>query len=124
LFSGDSPHEAKHTARFGEVEQRGIALTAKGRQLYDYLLDKTRGSFKGIPDETNSKLYMENLASNFSVFPDDLNTLRKEKLAYFNYYVTDKGWSYNHNLCTLISNVLNIVRSFTSQGSQWRSIHR
>ncbi|KAI5727594.1 hypothetical protein M8J77_004361 [Diaphorina citri] len=91
---GESPHEAKHTARFGEVEQRGIALTAKGRQLYDYLLDKTRGSFKGIPNESNSKLYMENLASNFSVFPDDLNTLRKEKLAYFNYYVTDKGKSH------------------------------
>uniref|UniRef100_A0A8D8SKU6 2-oxoadipate dioxygenase/decarboxylase n=1 Tax=Cacopsylla melanoneura TaxID=428564 RepID=A0A8D8SKU6_9HEMI len=88
---GDSSQEGKHTARFGEVEQRGIALTPKGRQLYDYLLDKTRGSFQGIPNESNSKLYMENLESNFSVFPDDLNTLRKDKLAYFKYHVTESG---------------------------------
>jgi len=27
-----------HSARFGEIEQRGIALTAKGRALYDRLL--------------------------------------------------------------------------------------
>ena len=32
-----------HTARFGEVEQRGIALTRKGRQRYDALLARARG---------------------------------------------------------------------------------
>lgn len=88
---GESAAQGKHTARFGEVEQRGIALTVKGRQLYDYLLEKTRGSFQGIPNESNAKFYMENLASNFAVFPDDLNTLRKEKLAFFKYHVTEKG---------------------------------
>ena len=31
-----------HTARFGEVEQRGIALTRKGRQRYDALLARAR----------------------------------------------------------------------------------
>lgn len=85
------PTQFKHAARFGEVEQRGVALTPKGRQLYDYLLDKTRGSFAGVPNDSNSKLYMENLSSNFSCFPDDLNSLRKEKLAYFNYSVTEAG---------------------------------
>lgn len=91
VTEGTSSAAATHTARFGEVEQRGLALTTKGRQLYDYLLDKTRGSFQGIPNESNSKLYMENLEENFSVFPDDLNTLRKEKLAFFKYFVTEKG---------------------------------
>ncbi len=31
-----------HTARFGEIEQRGIALTPKGRALYDRLLTESR----------------------------------------------------------------------------------
>ena len=31
-----------HTARFGEIEQRGVALTPKGRELYDRLLASVR----------------------------------------------------------------------------------
>jgi uncharacterized glyoxalase superfamily metalloenzyme YdcJ len=34
--------EGSHTARFGEIEQRGIALTPKGRALYDELLTASR----------------------------------------------------------------------------------
>ncbi len=33
LFAGQK--QGTHTARFGEIEQRGVALTPKGRQLYD-----------------------------------------------------------------------------------------
>src|SRR5690606_34638087 len=29
--------KGSHTARFGEIEQRGVALTPKGRRLYDQL---------------------------------------------------------------------------------------
>jgi len=32
-----------HTARFGEIEQRGAALTPKGRKIYDDLLSSVRG---------------------------------------------------------------------------------
>ncbi|MFT7865638.1 2-oxoadipate dioxygenase/decarboxylase family protein, partial [Salmonella enterica] len=35
-FAGE--HLGTHTARFGEIEQRGVALTPKGRELYDRLL--------------------------------------------------------------------------------------
>ena len=35
--------QGTHTARFGEIEQRGVALTRKGRALYDELLAKVRG---------------------------------------------------------------------------------
>ncbi len=41
-FPGDRP--GHHTARFGEIEQRGAALTAKGRALYDQLLATARAS--------------------------------------------------------------------------------
>ncbi len=51
----------KHTARFGEIEQRGAALTPKGRELYDTCL----------------------AAKDFSDFPDDWETLRAQGLAYF-----------------------------------------
>ncbi|MDI6949847.1 DUF1338 family protein, partial [Serratia sp. Se-RSmG] len=37
-FSGQHDSEGSHTARFGEIEQRGAALTPKGRELYDRLL--------------------------------------------------------------------------------------
>ncbi|MDF3009158.1 MAG: hypothetical protein K0R86_3025 [Enterobacter kobei] len=33
LFAGEE--QGTHTARFGEIEQRGVALTPKGRALYD-----------------------------------------------------------------------------------------
>ena len=36
-FAGDA--QGTHTARFGEIEQRGVALTPKGRALYDQLLN-------------------------------------------------------------------------------------
>ena len=52
---------AHHTARFGEIEQRGAALTPKGRALYDHCLAE----------------------NNFLEFPDTREALRTEGLAYF-----------------------------------------
>ena len=52
---------AHHTARFGEIEQRGAALTPKGRALYDSCL----------------------AAKNFSAFPDHDAALQDQDLAYF-----------------------------------------
>ncbi|GAJ28518.1 2-oxoadipate dioxygenase/decarboxylase HglS [Acidomonas methanolica] len=66
-----------HTARFGEVEQRGVALTPAGRALYDRLLDEARGA-----DPAD---YAATLERAFAAFPDDLETLRGEGLAYFRY---------------------------------------
>jgi uncharacterized glyoxalase superfamily metalloenzyme YdcJ len=74
-----------HTARFGEIEQRGLALTPKGRVLYDTLLAEARGEQGSqAPD------YEQRLQEAFSRFPDDLDALRRQRLGYFNYTLADR----------------------------------
>lgn len=83
--------EGHHTARFGEIEQRGVALTPKGRALYDDLLTRVRETILPAGDGTNSDEYMRVLQDVFSAFPDSWPELRSQGLAYFQYYITDKG---------------------------------
>lgn len=71
-----------HTARFGEIEQRGVALTATGRALYDRLLAEAR---EGAP-ATDNTAHQARLAAAFDAFPDDEATLRREELAFFHYW--------------------------------------
>ena len=80
-----------HTARFGEIEQRGAALTAKGRTLYDRLLNASRQALAGFPAEGNAGEYMALLSGQFSEFPDDLQQMREQGLAFFRYFVTDES---------------------------------
>ncbi|MEG0248132.1 MAG: DUF1338 family protein, partial [Pseudomonas sp.] len=80
-----------HTARFGEIEQRGAALTPKGRQLYDQLLDAARASLGGVPAEANAERYMSLLKDSFKAFPDDLAQMREQGLAYFRFFPTERG---------------------------------
>ncbi|HET7315166.1 2-oxoadipate dioxygenase/decarboxylase HglS [Salinisphaera sp.] len=77
-FAGDA--EGRHTARFGEIEQRGVALTPDGRALYDRLL----AAAKTYKTDSNDD-YQAALAGIFEEFPDDLDTLRRRELAYFRY---------------------------------------
>lgn len=77
-----------HTARFGEIEQRGIALTPSGQALYDRLLAETRSLITPAADGSNADAYRATLAEVFSAFPDDLETLRKDGLGYFRYSAT------------------------------------
>lgn len=81
----------KHTARFGEIEQRGVALTPKGRTLYDDLLTRTRKICTPLADGSNAKDYNQTLKDVFGEFPDDWNAMRAQELAYFTYQVTDLG---------------------------------
>ena len=80
-----------HTARFGEIEQRGIALTAEGRKLYDTLLAATRHAVQINAGGSNARDYEAELAERFRAFPDDYETLRVEKLAFFRYSPTKAG---------------------------------
>ncbi|MCH4811410.1 2-oxoadipate dioxygenase/decarboxylase HglS [Vreelandella neptunia] len=75
--------EGQHTARFGEIEQRGVALTRKGRTLYDQLLAASR---QGEPSTSNAN-HQAHLAQAFVEFPDDQEVLRREGLAFFHYRV-------------------------------------
>jgi len=78
--------QGSHTARFGEIEQRGIALTPKGRHLYDQLLEKARQRLGGVPDETNAIQYEQILQEVFNEFPDTYLELAAQDLAYFYYF--------------------------------------
>lgn len=95
-FRGQSGTRASgaHAARFGEIEQRGIALTAKGQALYDRLLSAVRASVQVASDGSNAATYVEELKRHFEAFPDDYATLRSEGLAFFRYSPTAKGLSH------------------------------
>ncbi|KAK4501143.1 hypothetical protein PRZ48_006949 [Zasmidium cellare] len=67
-FLNSQGHDGKHRARFGEIEQRGMALTPKGRSLYDDISSRKQ---RGI--------------GSFDEFPDDLETLRQKGLIYVSY---------------------------------------
>jgi uncharacterized glyoxalase superfamily metalloenzyme YdcJ len=79
-----------HTARFGEIEQRGIALTPKGRALYDRLLADARSVARPSADGSNADTYRNALAQAFKPFPDDWHEIRLQGLGYFSYSV-DEG---------------------------------
>jgi uncharacterized glyoxalase superfamily metalloenzyme YdcJ len=80
-----------HTARFGEIESRGIAVTPKGRALYDSLLAASRTRVRATSDGSNACDYERALARAFEPFPDAWDTIRSEGLGYFSYSLTAKG---------------------------------
>ncbi len=86
--SGEDNAAGTHTARFGEIEQRGLALTPKGRALYDALLAQARDN--GGAGSTGGD-YTQRLQAAFAGFPDDHATLRREGLGYYRYALTDAG---------------------------------
>ncbi|KPL48515.1 hypothetical protein XAXN_13145 [Xanthomonas axonopodis] len=89
-FVGDDgqPEYGTHTARFGEIEQRGLALTPKGRALYDALLAQASDADGAGSTGTD---YATRLQTAFVAFPDDEALLRQEGLGYFRYALTDAG---------------------------------
>ncbi|QHM75449.1 hypothetical protein C7M52_01403 [Mixta theicola] len=73
-----------HTARFGEIEQRGVALTPAGRERYDRLLAQAGGG-------ADNQQHQQALAAAFSAFPDSEQALRQQRLAWFEYRLTEQG---------------------------------
>jgi uncharacterized glyoxalase superfamily metalloenzyme YdcJ len=90
-FTDQTRTDGSHSARFGEIEQRGAALTPKGRALYDRLLNAARDELKDFPNEANAARYNALMAQHFAQFPDTLEGMRREELAYFRYFLTEKG---------------------------------
>ena len=90
-----------HTARFGEIESRGIALTPKGRALYDALLNESRKLVRPAADGSNADEYDRALADAFKPFPDSWEGIRAEGLGYFTYSLTEKGMNTRSNATNL-----------------------
>ncbi|MBB3964295.1 2-oxoadipate dioxygenase/decarboxylase HglS [Rhizobium metallidurans] len=91
-FAGEtSAAKGTHTARFGEIEQRGVALTARGRALYDRLLASVRGEVQVGAGGAKAGDYDSELAERFRELPDSWAALRAEQLAFFHYSATPKG---------------------------------
>lgn len=100
----DSDTISAHTARFGEIEQRGIALTPLGRERYDSLLASVREVIKPAADGSNAADYMAALSSAFVAFPDEWRAIYDQKLGYFRYHRTDaaQGILDSKNIGTLL----------------------
>ena len=74
--------QGTHTARFGEIEQRGVALTRKGRALYDELLAQVRDMGSAGSAGPN---YQDRLQAAFTAFPDTHTAMRQQGLAFYRY---------------------------------------
>ncbi len=87
-FAGDHTGAGSHTAGFGEIEQRGVVLTRKGRALYDQLLAQVRdmGSAGSAALDYGSRL-----AQVFEAFPDTHEQLRRQDLAFYRFTLSDEG---------------------------------
>jgi uncharacterized glyoxalase superfamily metalloenzyme YdcJ len=80
--------------RFGEVEQRGIALTPAGRDLYDRMVAETdrriaAGEGNGVRVDVARQVWEENL-------PRTEKELALKRLAYFNYVLDDEALNSNY----------------------------
>ncbi len=64
-----------------------MALTPKGRALYDELLNQGRAQTAGLDNDAHQAI-MERV---FAAFPDHHEAIRTEQLAYFHYHLTDAG---------------------------------
>ena len=63
----------------------------KGRALYDRLLNAARDELKDFPNEANAARYNALMTQHFGEFPDTYEGMRRQELAYFRYFVTEKG---------------------------------
>jgi uncharacterized glyoxalase superfamily metalloenzyme YdcJ len=95
VFTEDDGSEIKtvHTARFGEIEQRGYATTPAGRSLYDKCLsegDAARDKDPGLP-KRDFPAYEALYAKAFTPFAKTLDALLNAGIVYGKYSATPKG---------------------------------
>ena len=125
-FASDGP-EGKaggHTARFGEVEERGAALTPKGRALYDRLLGAVRARVTPRPDGSNKAEYEAALRDGFQAFPDDEDALRREGLAYNRFERVRSSRATESIGGDGPSGANGMAAAFSDQASKWIAIDR
>ncbi|EXA30891.1 hypothetical protein FOVG_17767 [Fusarium oxysporum f. sp. pisi HDV247] len=82
--------DGTHRARFGEIEERGAAVTPAGRKLYDELLNKAMSIVRTGSDPQSSEAMDTAMCDAFKDYPDSWSELRKRGLIYCTYHRTDK----------------------------------
>lgn len=88
VFDGaeNKGERGSHCARFGEIEQRGAALTPEGRRRYDEVIaEATRLNLLG------EKTVADYAALFSKAFPDDWEQLKDQGLIWVEYKLTDKA---------------------------------
>ena len=90
-FPAQPGSQLMHTARFGEVEQRGLALTNEGRALYDRLLSDTLTNASEPLAPSSAAAYEQELSRQFEAFPDEHAALWTKGLAHFQYRSACEG---------------------------------
>lgn len=85
--------DAKHTARFGEIEQRFYATTPAGRALYDECLAKAEAMRAADPElpKRDYPAFQAAQAEAFAPFPKTLEDLLAQELVFGRYSATEKG---------------------------------
>ncbi|KAH6678864.1 hypothetical protein F5X68DRAFT_138958 [Plectosphaerella plurivora] len=82
--------QGTHRARFGEIEERGAAVTPAGRTLYDELLQKANENIAKLPLGADGEKQDEILQQVFEAYPDNWSELRRRGLVYSTYRRTTK----------------------------------
>jgi uncharacterized glyoxalase superfamily metalloenzyme YdcJ len=122
-----------HRARFGEIEQRFVALTPEGRKLYDLLLSETHKittvlnsdgkidrakskekhpDYVKILNEVFTNGFCDNDGRKIPAIPASMEEMRKQGLAYFQYSRADK----NAQLPEFSGNYKNKLQSLIDAG--------
>jgi uncharacterized glyoxalase superfamily metalloenzyme YdcJ len=104
-----------HTARFGEIEERGYATTAKGRALYDRCLaeaDAMRERDPKLPTR-DFAAYEAAYAKPFAPFPKSLGALLEAGLVFGRFAPTPAGLAAKGTLRT--PDILGLVRQGHAQ---------
>ncbi|KXH31265.1 hypothetical protein CSAL01_02862 [Colletotrichum salicis] len=87
-----------HKARFGEIEERGAAVTPAGRKLYDDLLEEAMATAQATGTSSDTKAVDDTFSRVFEKFPDDWNELRRQGLVYSEYRCAENAKEKLHNL--------------------------
>ncbi|CAM1507575.1 Fc.00g072160.m01.CDS01 [Cosmosporella sp. VM-42] len=89
--STESLVQGSHRARFGEIEERGAAVTPAGRRLYDDLLNEAMAAAALAGEESSPEQYDQLIESVFRKYPDDWNELRRRRFIYCTFQLTRRG---------------------------------
>ena len=85
--------KGQHRARFGEIEQRGAAVTKKGRDLYDQILIQALHQLETQHEIVREAAYQKA----FQKYPDDWKELLKQGLVYGEFRCTDRANEWKPN---------------------------